>query len=97
MAEQAIEHPDCHAHRQRQQHRERVEHQHQQRRNQPHQGFRVVRAKEFGEITRGTSFGGYTGALCIDVGLLHLEIGEPLGGSMTVGHELGAVFVGRDI
>jgi hypothetical protein len=36
------------------------------------------------------SFGGYTGALCIDVGLLHLEIGQPLGGLLAFRQERSA-------
>jgi hypothetical protein len=32
---------------------------------------------------RRAGFGAYAGALCIDVGLLHLEIGQPIDGLLT--------------
>jgi hypothetical protein len=64
--------PRC---RQRQQDGKGVQYQHQQCRDQPHHGFRVVRAEQFCEVERRARLGGYTGSLCIDIGLLHLQVG----------------------
>lgn len=43
-----------------------------------------------GEIERGTGFGGYAGALSLDVGLLHLQVGQALGRGRTLCHHLRA-------
>jgi hypothetical protein len=49
----------------------------------------VSSAKVETPCKRRTGFGGHAGALCLEVGLLHLEIGQPFGGLLAFGYECG--------
>jgi hypothetical protein len=51
----------------------------------PGAGFRLVRAEQLGKVELRRLH-----ALCIPIGLLHLQVGQQLGGLLALGYEPGA-------